>query len=419
MVAAPGAMLGSGAQVGPYRIVGELGVGGMGVVFRAVHLLLRRPAAIKVLRPELGACAAARARFLAEACAMAAIRHPGIVEVYDYGYTETGHAFIAMELLEGQTLGARLAERGRLGLFETMVLARRIAAALAAAHERGVVHRDLKPENVFLLRDHDGGSVDQVKLLDFGVAKLDRAVAPELPAREFILGTPPYMSPEQCRGASGCDHRTDLYALGCLLFELLTGEPPYGCGLTARELAAAHLRLPVPDVARRVALPPEIARLITRLLARSVDDRPASALEVMAEVNRWLATQGAAAPAQPGLRRLASRVISGIRSSLDALGAGYRRFQRRRSGMGAAPPGRIDSVAPTAIARRPIPAGVADTRLTSAPTQPMVAVEPLSTPRPTRVIGPRCRTSPTGPVGPELSSARAGGEGRRDDFDHN
>src|ERR1043166_1184097 len=130
-----------GARVGPYRIVGELGAGGMGVVYRAVHTLLYRPAAVKVLRPELGACASAVERFRAEACAAAAIRHPGIVHIYDYGYTAAGHAYIAMELLDGQTLGARLAERGRPGTSEALALVRRIASALAAAHDRGGGHR--------------------------------------------------------------------------------------------------------------------------------------------------------------------------------------------------------------------------------------------------------------------------------------
>jgi hypothetical protein len=403
-----GSTLDLGAQVGPYRITGELGSGGMGMVYRAAHLLLRRPAAIKVLRPELGNCVNAKERFLAEACAMAAIRHPGIVEVYDYGYTETGHAFIAMELLEGQTLGARLAERGRLGLFETMVLARRIAAALAAAHERGVVHRDLKPANVFLVRDHDGGSVDQVKLLDFGVAKLERAPASKLPVVELILGTPPYMSPEQCRGSSDCDHRTDLYALGCILFELLTGRPPYGSGLTSDELAAAQQRLPVPDVARHVALPPEIARLITRLLAIRLEDRPRNALEVVAVVNRWLATHGLAMPAPRGVRRLASMVASGIASSWAALGARYHRYRRyrrygvRRSGLAATQRG-SDTMAPTAVVRQRFMAGVADTWLTSAPTQPMAALEP--SPPPTLIAGPRRRTPPSGLITPELGNA--------------
>jgi len=392
-------LLAIGAQVGPYRIAGELGSGGMGMVYRAAHVLLRRPAAIKVLRPELGNCASARERFLAEACAMAAIRHPGIVEVYDYGYTPTGHAFIAMELLEGQTLGARLAERGRLGLFETMVLARRIAAPLAAAHERGVVHRDLKPENVFLVRDHDGGAVDQVKLLDFGVAKLEHGPTSRTPAVELILGTPPYMSPEQCRGASDCDHRTDLYALGCILFELLTGEPPYGTRLTSDELADAQLRLPVPDVARHVALPPEIARLITRLLAKRVEDRPRNALEVVAEVSGWLATQGLPTPAPGGVRRLASMVASRI-ASFAALGARYRRYRAWRSGRATTQRG-IDTIAPTAVVRRLFTASVADRRLTSAPTQPMIALEPSP---PTLIAGPRCRPSPASQVVAELGT---------------
>ncbi|HLL22304.1 MAG TPA: serine/threonine-protein kinase, partial [Kofleriaceae bacterium] len=132
-----------GDTVGPYRIVGELGQGGMGVVYQAVHELLCRPAAIKVLRPDLGPLAMASDRFLTEARATTAIRHPGIVEVYDYGHTPSGQAFIAMELLLGETLGERLRRGGALRLVEALTIARRIAGPLAAAHERGVVHRDL------------------------------------------------------------------------------------------------------------------------------------------------------------------------------------------------------------------------------------------------------------------------------------
>ena len=287
------------------------------MVYRASHTLLERPAAIKVLRPELREVPEAVQRFLAEARTTAAIRHPGIVEVYDYGYTSTGDAFLAMELLEGQTLGARLAAEGRLCVFEALVLTRRIAAALAAAHECGVVHRDLKPDNVFLVRDHEGGEVDQVKLFDFGVATRDSGAFE--PGTGFVLGTPAYMSPEQCRGAADCDHRTDLYALGCVLFELLTGEPPYGSTGTPDQLAIAHLQLPVPDVHRRPGWPHEVRRLVAKLLQKRAGDRPRDALEVVSTLDRCLVNRRLALPAYPELRRFTrwiASVVSGLRVRL-------------------------------------------------------------------------------------------------------
>jgi serine/threonine protein kinase len=308
-----------GDTVGPYRIVGELGNGGMGVVYQAVHELLQRPAAIKVLRPELGAFAMASDRFLTEARATTAIRHPGIVEVYDYGHTPSGQAFIAMELLRGETLGERIRRRGPLTLVEAMTIARRIAAPLAAAHERGVVHRDLKPENVFLIADHEGGAIDQVKLLDFGIAKLEQATTPRTQIG-LVMGTPAYMAPEQCVGAE-CDHRADLYALGCMMFEMLVGYAPYSAALTS-DLLTAHVRHPIPNVARLVAVPADVTRLVTSLLAKAPSDRPPTAVAVVAEIDRSLGTR-ATKPRTHSLRT-AIALASGLALSLTTLGAVYR-----------------------------------------------------------------------------------------------
>jgi serine/threonine-protein kinase len=349
------------SRLGPYRIVGELASGGMGTVYRASHTLLERPAAIKVLRPELSETPEAIERFLAEARTTAAIRHPGIVEVYDYGYTTTGDAFLAMELLEGQTLGGRLAAEGHLCLFEALVLTRRIAAALAAAHECGVVHRDLKPDNVFLVRDHEGGEVDQVKLFDFGVATRDPGAL--APRTGFVLGTPAYMSPEQCRGAADCDHRTDLYALGCILFELLTGEPPYGSTGTPDQLAIAHLQLPLPDV-DRPGWPHEVRRLVAKLLQKRAGDRPRDALEVVATLDRCLVSRRLALPAYPELRRLTrwiSSVVAGLRVRL------CRRTRRGPPATGSS--SRSGAETPTVVVRRP--RGALAVPLSRAATQPI------------------------------------------------
>ncbi|HSS00190.1 MAG TPA: serine/threonine-protein kinase, partial [Kofleriaceae bacterium] len=235
-----------GSQVGPYRILGELGGGGMGLVYRAVHTQLDRPTAIKVLRPELAHSVWALDRFLNEARAASALRHPGVIEIYDYGVMPSGRPFIAMELLDGMTLGRCLAG-DRLPPADAARLARQIASALAAAHEVGIVHRDLKPDNLFLVRDPRTGAHDRAKLLDFGIARRDGQAQPHA---DIVLGTPAYMAPEQCRDDGDCDHRADLYALGCVLFEMLSGQPPFGHG-PAEMLSAAHLVAPIPDLAAR------------------------------------------------------------------------------------------------------------------------------------------------------------------------
>jgi len=385
----------------------------MGMVYRAVHVALGRPAAIKILRPELSGSVIAGDRFLTEARATTAIRHPGIVEVFDYGHTGAGHAFIAMELLEGVSLGVRLAERGPMPVYEAMMLARRIAAPLAAAHDRGVVHRDLKPDNVFLVRDHEGGTLDQVKLLDFGIAKLESTTTAHRTTIGLIMGTPAYMAPEQCLGSSDCDHRADLYALGCILFELLAGRPPYASVPTC-DLLAAHLRQPVPDLSRHVTVPSQVLRLVTSLLAKSPADRPQTALEVVAEIDRWLASRGYAAPPRRRSLPLALVAASGIAISLTVLGVWYRWWRTKptpaiHAGEVLVPPLRV-----------PFAEGTNPSVDTTAPTIPMEPIEhePESEPaepekpevprRPARV-----RSTPQRPVQlevtPDLGRAASGG----------
>jgi serine/threonine-protein kinase len=257
----------------------------MGLLYRAVHAHLGRRAAIKVLRPELATDEQAIDRLLTEARATASVQDPGVVEVYDYGYDERHGAFIAMELLEGETLAQRLAVRGPLPVADAVAIARKIAEPLAAVHAAGVIHRDLKPDNVFL-DERDG-----VALIDFGIAKLEQM--PESLRATFgtVIGTPAYMAPEQCVGDGSCDHRADLYALGCLLYEMLAGTPPYSA-LPPRHVLVAHVRGPVPNIAQRVKVPAELAQLVARLLAKNPAARPGDAAEVAArldEIEGWLA----------------------------------------------------------------------------------------------------------------------------------
>ncbi|MGN6103810.1 MAG: serine/threonine-protein kinase, partial [Kofleriaceae bacterium] len=270
-----------GAILGNYRITGPLDRGGMGSIYRAQHALLDRPAAVKLLRPELTANPELVTRFFNEAQAATKIRHPGIVEIYDFGYTEDGVAYLVMELLEGATLGARLRERGRLPEAEAVFIARGIASALKAAHAKSIIHRDLKPENVFLVPDPDGPTGERVKILDFGIAKLADAAPGDARTRTgALIGTPIYMAPEQARAAREIDHRADLYSLGCILYELLAGAPPF-VAEGAGELIAHHLFTTPEPPSARAPVSAALDRLVMRLLAKEPDERLGSAQEVI------------------------------------------------------------------------------------------------------------------------------------------
>jgi eukaryotic-like serine/threonine-protein kinase len=264
--------------LGSYRILHELTSGGMGTVFRAEHVLLGRPAAVKLLRRDLSTSPALVQRFVNEAKAVTACKHPGIVEVYDFGYTEDGHAFIVMEFLDGESLGRRLA-RLRLTEVEATAIAHGVASALRAAHRVGVIHRDLKPDNVFLVPDPDGG-VDRTKVLDFGIAKLaDGASEHRNTATGALIGTPLYMAPEQARAAAAIDHRADLYSLGCILYHMLTGRPPF-VAEGAGEIIALQMFGEVVPPSRLAPVTPEMEGLVLRLLDKDPARRFASAGEL-------------------------------------------------------------------------------------------------------------------------------------------
>jgi serine/threonine-protein kinase len=274
-----------GVMIGPYRVLGLIGKGGMGAVYAAEHALLGRPAAIKVLLPELSQQQSVVTRFFNEARAAAAIRHPGIVEVYDFGWTPEGAAYLVMELLEGESLAARSA-RGRVGWPAALATARQIAAALVAAHAKGIVHRDLKPDNIFVIRDDEVPGGERIKLLDFGIAKLagEPGQASNVTRTGVVIGTPTYMAPEQCRGVA-VDHRVDLYALGCIVFELCVGQPPF-VGEGTGDVIGAHIHVPPPTLAALgVAAPPEVEALLARLLAKPPAMRVQTADELIRAID--------------------------------------------------------------------------------------------------------------------------------------
>ena len=264
------------SEIGPYRIVRILGKGGMGVVSEAIHSGIGRRVAIKVLHPDLARSPEFVARFLGEARAVNVVDHPGIVQISDCGQTEQGVPYLVMEFLRGQTLSQRLqTDRTTLQLPQVLRIAYQLADALAAAHQCGIVHRDLKPENVMLVPDSSVAGGERTKLLDFGIAKLAvEQVNGHRTRTGAVMGTPLYMSPEQCRGASQVDDRSDVYSLGVVLYELLAGRPPFtapGHG----ELMMQHMLHPPPPLRELCPSAPEsVVSLVEVLLAKERSARP-------------------------------------------------------------------------------------------------------------------------------------------------
>ncbi len=256
-----------GDVIGHYKVIEFLGEGGMGTVFRVDHVALGRPYALKVLRSKVvERDPTAAEKFLREARTASRVRHPNIVDVFDFGHMPDGRPYFVMELLEGESLADRVG-RGALPPAEVVTIARQLATALAAAHERGVIHADVTPSNVLVL-----GTTDlHVKLVDFGLAELaGEGLQDEIP--EFVLGTPAYISPEQLRGLAASD-RSDQYGLGAVLFELLTGHPPFQSP-DLRTLCMMHITAPVPPVeSPHGPLPPKLADLVTTCLQKTPQAR--------------------------------------------------------------------------------------------------------------------------------------------------
>jgi serine/threonine-protein kinase len=259
------------------RLVRPLGAGGMGAVWIADHLTLNTQVVVKFMSAELALDQPSVARFSREASAAAAVKSPHVVQMFDHGVAPSGAPFIVMELLEGEDLRHRLERVRALGLTEIDAIIAQACKALSRAHAAGIVHRDIKPDNIFLCQNDEGDTF--IKLLDFGIAKKGDTTGMGATKTGALMGTPYYMSPEQALGAKGVDFHTDLWSLGVVVFEAMTGTRPFdGETIGALAVAIAHGPVPVPSRVNP-ALPPAIDAWFARACARDVASRFGSARE--------------------------------------------------------------------------------------------------------------------------------------------
>jgi serine/threonine-protein kinase len=258
-------------RLGQYHLREKLGEGGMGQVYLAEHQLLKRPCALKLIRPENESDPLARARFEREVRTAAMLTHPNTIHIFDYGRTGGGTFYYVMEYLVGMSVSTLVKRFGPLAPARVVYLGRQVCGALAEAHKNGLVHRDMKPANIYVAVL--GGQYDVVKVLDFGLVKpIDRG-APQISADYAVSGTPMYMSPEQASASRELDGRSDLYAVGAVLYFMLTGRAPFE-GSTAMELMIAHARDPVvPPTRLRPDIPLDLEAIVLTLLAKKAEDR--------------------------------------------------------------------------------------------------------------------------------------------------
>ncbi|MEM7153528.1 MAG: protein kinase [Myxococcota bacterium] len=395
---------------GRYQIEALLGRGGMGAVFRARHLSLDRPVAVKLLHPQLSSDPRVGKRFDREAQAVSKLDHPGCVQVMDFGTSELGIKYLVMQFLDGHELRDRTGVG--LEISEAVDIVDQVLDALEHAHKRGLVHRDLKPENIFLVRDDDHRQV--VKLVDFGIVKLleGNENQERLTQLGMAFGTPTYMSPEQAAGGT-IDARTDIYAVGVLLYELLTGAPPFDADEPGILLRMHILRdpPPLPDT-----IPPSIVAVVMKLLAKEAEDRYLTAREAQAALREAVENMeaqsdsgafprlvppgpGAAAPPPPAARP----------THADAAGLP----PSTGPGLGHTPP--TDPAAPTASNPTPAPpphAAVTDPALLATAANPATPVAGMAAPPPHPASSGTVRAPPPGPLptyGPNQSASFAHG----------
>ncbi|MGA2702254.1 MAG: serine/threonine-protein kinase [Isosphaeraceae bacterium] len=279
-------------KLGQYQLGEKLGEGGMGEVYLAEHQLLKRPCALKLIKPDVNTNPIALARFEREVQAAAMLSHPNTIEIFDYGHTDDGTFYYVMQYLPGLTVSDLVRQSGPMPPGRVIYVMRQVCGALAEAHRYGLVHRDLKPANILVAIL--GGKCDFAKVLDFGLVKLTATPgAPQLTADYTVSGTPQYMSPEQATATAGVDRRADIYSLGAILYFMLTGRPPFD-GANPTELMIAHARDPVvPPSHHRPEIPADLEAVVLRCLAKKPDDRYpdaralAAALAACASAGEW------------------------------------------------------------------------------------------------------------------------------------
>ena len=280
-----------GETVKDFRITGRLGKGGMGEVWVAEQQIVKTKVAIKVLLAELSKDQQLVQRFFNEAIAVSRIKHAGIVRIYDVGF-HGGSAFLIMELLEGETLASRIRGAGRLPLGQVGEIGRQIASILEATHAAHITHRDLKPDNIFLVQDAELASRERAKILDFGIAKLGTAVG--MTGTGGTMGTPGYMAPEQWTDASKADARADVYAVGCIAFQMCCGRRPFEVSTIAEAYAKHVFEIPPRASTLVPEVPRELDEVIAQALAKQPQDRPS-----MAELYQVFAAMAGGRPAVP------------------------------------------------------------------------------------------------------------------------
>jgi serine/threonine-protein kinase len=265
-------------RLGHYQLGDKLGEGGMGEVYLAEHQLLKRPCALKLIKADSNTNPIALARFEREVQSAAMLSHPNTIEIFDYGRSDDGTFYYVMEFLPGMSLADLVRQYGPLPPGRAVYLLRQVCGALGEAHRLRLVHRDLKPANLFVAIL--GGKCDVAKVLDFGLVKLTAPEATQLTADYTVSGTPQYMSPEQAMGATEIDGRADIYALGAILYFMLTGRPPFE-GATPTELMIAHARDPVtPPSQVKPGIPADLEPVALRCLSKKPEDRYADAREL-------------------------------------------------------------------------------------------------------------------------------------------
>ncbi|MDC0685530.1 serine/threonine-protein kinase, partial [Sorangium atrum] len=348
-----------------YRLAERIGGGGMGDVFRAEHVLAGRAVAIKFLHPELADNSELSHRFFQEAQAVNRIRHPNIVDVIDAGVGELG-PYIVMEHLDGESLGMALARFGRLDMEAAVGVAIPVLEALDAAHRAGIIHRDLKPENIFIAFDPSRGSA-VVRLLDFGIAKVLDSDGPSPRTRTgVVFGTPDYLSPEQATGESPLDGRSDLFSVGVLLYEVLTGTRPFRAP-TAVATAFRVVHAEVPTLASAgVTVDPRLEAIVQRLLQKDPAKRFQTAGDVVRELER-------VAPDPPRRTTALGRLINVQRRMALSLGnAPENERDRLSSSRDRSRPGFDVNPPPMRISPSIVPGG----RVTEAPPGMRPSSEP-------------------------------------------